>query len=230
MRQIMARRAATFVPVFMALAMTASSAMAYHGYMRAGETAPGSYTALRSTRDDLAGGLVHGTHNGCNNYFAGAPIYQTQWLQAGSATNWLEMGVAHQCNNQKMYRFMGYGQAGVWHPMTIIDIAGSGTHTHSITSQPNGSGNWVWLLDGVQKNSLSWSTYTSFPQAFAGLESYDVNGIVTANNYAALNYQTVSNGSWTGFSGQDYRDPNGAGLCGQWLSSNDFRMGQNSPC
>lgn len=86
-----------------------ASAAGLHRYMRAVESTT-AYKALSVDHKDAVGQEVGVPHDGCTNFYSGSPIYQTQWIQSLDAQTWLEIGTGHQCDNTKVYRYIGLRQ------------------------------------------------------------------------------------------------------------------------
>ncbi|GAB2770469.1 hypothetical protein GCM10027020_24460 [Nocardioides salsibiostraticola] len=98
------------------VAVPASEAAGFHKYSIGKEWTFNNYTGLSVDRPDR--GVTNQASTGCSSHYSGNPLYQTQWvIVSSSVTNWLELGTAHQCNDNKRYRFWGYGSGGNWYPL-----------------------------------------------------------------------------------------------------------------
>lgn len=202
-------------------------AASFHRYMRAWDNTANAYKALSVDHKDAVGQEVDTPNDGCTNFYSGTPIYQTQWIQTNDAQYWLEIGTGHQCNNTKIYRYMGYGSGGVWHPLNDFDIAGGGTHTFRIVRDDD-LNHWFFYVDGDIKQAYGWSR-ASFPSVFTGVESYASGGFVAALHYYNLKYQG-SGGNWNDWADKDGRDSDNGPMCGKWASATSFEAGQATTC
>lgn len=203
-----------------------SAFAADHNYSTAYEQDVDHYSGLSLTRFD-GDNIVAGT-GGCNSYFAGNPIYQTMWVQTTNAHDWVEFGVGHQCGGSKTYRFWGYADDDVWHPVGNVDITPGGARTYTIDG--DGTGVWRWRLDGAQQGSMFWASRHTFGHTAAGLESYAPGGSAPAYRIHELQYQQGTSTTWHDWNGRDAVRVDDPPMCGTWNSDTDRRVGQEASC
>jgi hypothetical protein len=226
------RRAPLVVMVALGLTLSVgspASAADFHRYMRAFESTT-AYKAISVDHKDAVGQEVGTPNTGCTNFYSGDPIYQTQWMQSTDAQEWLEIGTGHQCGNSKVYRYMGYGNNGVWHPLKNFDISGGGIHTFRIVRDDN-LNHWFWYVDGDNKQAYGWS-HDAFADDVTGVESYastGSGGYIAALHYYNLKYQGTQ-GNWNDWAGKDGRDPNNGPMCGHWESDTSLEAEESSTC
>lgn len=194
----------------------------FHAYSVGRENTGGSgFTGIRVTRITTA---VAGLPNtGCVNPFTGSPVYQTSWvIITGDAQNWDEIGIGHQCSDNKKYYFWGYGENGAWFPLGTANAINGASHVNEIGRAFNGSYYYdYWKFDDATKATLR--SNSRAVRVEAGLESY-CQGCSTVFNSTLLRYQK-NEGAFVAWVDRDDKTIS-AGMCGSWLADTSWRSGQ----
>lgn len=215
--------AAISIATTMALAPGAAVQGApFHAYSVGRENTGGSgFTGIQVTRTTTAVAGLPAT--GCSHPFTGSPVYQTSWLIiTGDAQNWDEIGIGHQCSDNYIYYFWGYGENGGWFPLGTSFAANGASHVNEISR--SFTGNYYedfWKMDGVTKARMR--SIQRGVRVEAGLESY-CQGCSTVFNSSSLKYQK-NEGSFVSWAGRDSTTIS-AGMCGSWNSDTSWRSGQ----
>jgi hypothetical protein len=166
-------RTKAFLPLLLTIALllpggSRADAQSFHRYSVIQDISnQWAHHAIISTRPDAAisGSFV----TGCQDFYAGAPVYQTQWAyMSDDAHYWVEIGTGHGCFNFG-YWFGGYGWNTNWFPLYTTQIEPAGSY-HQFQLQMV-DGYFHWRIDATEMQSLSWCC-AAFGVA-AGLESYD---------------------------------------------------------
>jgi len=190
-----------------------ADAAGFHGYSVAYETsAAGSYTGIRTTRDDI-------------NIKTTSIVYQPTWvLITSDAQNWEELGTANTTPLYTRYWYWGYGLGGSWYELGRRTGIGTGTHTFSVYR--TGGLTWHYVVDSTQMGTDSWSRAGAW--LTAGLESYDSGASVPKFTDRSLS-RTTNEGSWVLWAGFDQWLIS-AGMCGGWDYAYQWRAAENNPC
>lgn len=201
-----------------------ASSLAFHKYSIALET---NHTQLTGTQNTRVDKHVVVANTGCSAYYSGNPIYQTQWvLITDDAQNWVEFGTGHQCSNNKVYWFMGYGYNGSWYPTKQVDNPTLNV-TRSFKIKRTEGDRWNFYIGGTLQNYFYWAR--SGEQVHSGIESYDQNGALTSYTHSALQYTRIE-GPWTNWQSRDGQSVGTPEMCGGWNSDTTWRMSQNRSC
>lgn len=220
----MARLARAFASVGLAVVwvgVSASAVFAFHEYSVGYEINLANCASIAVTRSDVA---VTQNQTGCQAYFTGNAIYQTESLVDNYAQKWLEIGTGHQCADTWRYHYWGVASGGMWTSLGTEDFSSLTSHTYRIVR----SGLcWEFKIDTTSKD-IYCSTHGGYDQAHAGLESYAPSGYVVAYSNSNLQYKHGSSG-WVDWSGRDGMSV-GSSMCGHWASDTDWHSAEAASC
>jgi hypothetical protein len=203
----------------------------FHQYTVAFETNT-SYQGVHSVYGEQIIGGIPST--GCSLEFTGNPIYQTNWVIFDEqATNWVELGSGHQCNNQFRYDFAGYGYNGDWFPLYVQRRTTWEVREYTIWSNdqapPPARQDWHWWIGGQEVRTYPVTPQTPWAGTYAsvGVESYAQFAQVPRHNYASLSYKEAINAEdvWVDWKDRDalHIDP---AMSGGWNSDTSFWASQ----
>lgn len=198
----------------------------YHRYSYGRETrAAGGYTGIINTRPDRAVNWNGTVQDGCDEWFSGRPLYQTQWVIVNrDAGNWLELGTGHQCSGQVVYRFAGYGYQHGWNPGWISQMPAGTEQIYVLVRET--LTNWTYQVAGARVYDLTWGVTGSAVET--GLEVYRSLAIMPPYTNRNLDY-TRNNGPFTNWAGRDAGRVD-SNMCGRWLADDQWRAGANASC
>lgn len=210
--------------LIVSLSVVKAEAAGFHAYSIAGDTNHTYYTGTQNTRVDKH---VVVANTGCSAYYTGNPIYQTQWvLLSDDAKNWMEFGAGHQCADDKVYWYMGYGTAGAWYPIYEVDNPTENVSRAYKIKRTEGS-LWGFYVGGTRYAWTVWDRSGVYVQS--GIESYDQNGALTSYTHSSLQYTRLE-GAWTDWQSRDYSLVSSSEMCGGWNSDTSWRMSENRTC
>lgn len=202
-----------------------AQAAQFHSYSHVTEDSrTNEFTGLSVTRIDRA---VEQATTGCDAFYSGNPIYQTQWVFiTQNAQNWIELGTGHQCNDRDRFWFWGYGYQGDWYPVGEQGQRVNG-ESHRFRLSRAAGDTWIWQVDGNFKGQMVWSTKGH--SVVTGLESWAREGVVMYYSHNDLQF-IINQGQWTSWSGRDFRRVDAPEMCGEWEASDQWRAAQNRSC
>lgn len=221
-------RGATALAVVTILALPAA-VLAFHEYAIGTEDPSSSVTGVSVLRVDKEVTISGGTSCTTRYALSARPVYQTQWVLFGGASNWVEIGTADQCSDFD-FLFLVYGQNGVWHSIgTVLNTpVGSAEHVFEVFREDIGVAHrWRYKLDGVVKGTLEWNIDGTYVQA--GLESYDASAVASQQNYRNLAWFKELDQTWYYWAGNDGSSV-GSSMCGHWASAKEWHAGQGAAC
>jgi hypothetical protein len=223
MRNVVARIAASITLVAAAVVAgptsPAAHAASFHRYSRARDDTASTYSGVKVYRQDLSL-----SPNPC----AFQPIWMTD---TSSRTNELGSAYGPSCGgpgevipNDTWY--WGYQTSS-----TNFVLGGTRAMTpgqYHYFSIYYYAGYYYFYVD----STLMWDrSYNAFFNDYvqAGLESYDGSVVINGFQDSSLQY-TLGGGGWTNWSGEDWHDTITSPMCGSWVSSTDWRAGENATC
>jgi hypothetical protein len=194
----------------------------FHKYSVVRDSGQFAYTGVYSTRTDaVPSGLTPGPCTATP--FQNSPVYYTQWVVINSqATDWVEMGTGYGCEGQR-YWFWGYAWQGTWYPIDtewFFPLQQNYYDIHRVGEI------WYFNINGVNKAIKPWNAVGVYVDA--GLESY--NGHVNTGWISHWELQrTLSESSWYYWSGTYVAALHTPEMCGQLVSSTNYRTRQAAP-
>lgn len=210
------RSLAVAVAAVVLLAATPTTAMAWHQWSYARETDGDPLFGARSTRLD-----VNVTCIGNN------AVYEPLWVIA-NYDNWVEVGTGH-CSWSDHFWYSGYEANKIWQWVNRIPISSLSNHQMQLFRQA--PCDWEWKIDVTVMNSSVVSWCFGGPRIEAGLESYGTYHGVPAFNTSSLQvFGSNPSPAWRSWSGKDYHHVTSTILCGHWVSSTNWRAGENTTC
>lgn len=222
MRRAVARMTAAVALVAAAVVAGPTSppahAAGFHEYSRVRDDTASNYSGVKVYRQDLS-------------LSVSVCVFQPIWMtDTSSRTNELGSAYGPSCGstNQKIPNntwYWGYQTSstnfmlGGWRAMTPGQY-----HYFSIYYY---AGYYYFYVDSTLMYDRSYNAFfNNYVQA--GLESYDSAAVVHAFQDSSLQY-TLGGGSWTNWSGEDWKDKPSP-MCGSWVSSTDWQAGENVSC
>lgn len=173
---------------------------------------------------------------GCSAPYSGNPIYQTQWIDfTGTGLNWLEIGSGHQCNEDYVYNFFGYGYQNEYYSVASNQVNPTNDlHTYAILRAGSGGYMWQYKIDGEVRQTTNAFYGQGGYQVKVGLESYYSPGQAGPVSHQLLKYAAAPPGTtnpYVDWDGRDFSSVDTAkGMCGRWVNDTQWREGQQTSC